>query len=153
MGSLAQFLFDITSNLPLCGGREGVPSLSEVRHRAPCRITASQTEDGVMQSKTFVDGHSQCAKRRHQCSSHCPSCVPKRTGTRRSNTSAKRARSAPTVMVLTSGSSKVFLVVFHVDNMRQTRVRLAPRKGSGDAKPPPTSAHECASQCLPCRSW
>lgn len=28
-------------------------------------------------------------------------------------------------------------------------IRKAPKKRSGDAKPPPSSAHECARQCLP----
>ena len=53
---MAQFLFDILSNLPLCGGSERVPSLREVHHVMLCNITASQTKNGV-QSVTFVDGH------------------------------------------------------------------------------------------------
>ena len=54
----AQFLFDIPSKLPLCGGSERVPLLSEAFHRTLSRITASQTEDGVMQNKMFVDAHN-----------------------------------------------------------------------------------------------
>ena len=50
--NVAQFLGDIPSNLPLCG-----PSVSEVLHEKLCKITASHTKDGVMQSVTFLDGH------------------------------------------------------------------------------------------------
>jgi len=53
--SVAPIVLDIPSNLPLCGGREGVPSLSEV-HQVLCKVTASQ-KDGVMQSVSFVDEH------------------------------------------------------------------------------------------------
>ena len=44
--NVAQFLCDIPSNLPLCGGSERL-----------CKITASHAKDGVMQSVTIVDGH------------------------------------------------------------------------------------------------
>ena len=55
---VTQFLFDIPSNLPLCGSSERVLSLSEVLQEILCKITASQAKGGVMQSVTFADGHS-----------------------------------------------------------------------------------------------
>ena len=55
---VTQFLFDIPSNLPLCGSSERGPSLSEVLQEILCKIMASQAKGGVMQSVTFVDGHS-----------------------------------------------------------------------------------------------
>ena len=55
---VARFLFDLTNNLALCGGRERVLLISEVFHRILCRITANQIQakDVVMQSVTFADG-------------------------------------------------------------------------------------------------
>ena len=58
--NVAQFLCDIPSDLPLCGGRERVPSVREVLHEILCKITASHAKDGVMQSVTVVDG--QCVR-------------------------------------------------------------------------------------------
>ena len=55
--NVAQFLFDIPSNLPLCGGSEGVSLLSENLHEILCKITAGHAKDGVMQSATLADGH------------------------------------------------------------------------------------------------
>ena len=55
--NVAQFLFDIPSNHPICGGSEEVSLLNEVLHQILCRITASRKKDGMMESKTFVDGH------------------------------------------------------------------------------------------------
>ena len=54
---LAQFLCDMPSNLPLCGGSGRVPSVGEVLDEILCKITSSHAKDGVMQSVTFVDGH------------------------------------------------------------------------------------------------
>ena len=54
----AQFLFDNWNNLPLCGGSERVPTLSEDLDEILCGVTASRAKDGVMQSVTFVDGHT-----------------------------------------------------------------------------------------------
>ena len=53
---VALFLYDIPNNLPPCGCSETLSSLSEDVHQILCKITASQTKDGVMQSMTFVDG-------------------------------------------------------------------------------------------------
>ena len=57
---VAQYLFDIWNNLPLCNGSERVPWLSEDLHQLHCNITASETKDGERQSETFVDEH--CAR-------------------------------------------------------------------------------------------
>ena len=51
------FLNGIPSNVPVCGGSERVPSVSEDLHQILCKITTSYMKDGVMQSVTFVDGH------------------------------------------------------------------------------------------------
>ena len=58
-GNVAKFLFDITNDLPLCGGRERVSALSQDLHQILCKITASQiqTKDGVRQSVTLTDVH------------------------------------------------------------------------------------------------
>ena len=78
---VAQFLFDIPSNLLLSGGGERESSLSEVLHEILCEVTASQTKDGVMWSKTAVDGH--CVQHIvYQNPSHLPSCVLERTKTK-----------------------------------------------------------------------
>ena len=50
-------LHDTWNNLPLCGGRERVPTLSEDLDELLCKITACQAKESVMQSVTFVDGH------------------------------------------------------------------------------------------------
>ena len=56
---VAKFLFDITTDLPLCCGHERVPALSEDLPQILCKIMTNQirTKDGVRQSETFVDGH------------------------------------------------------------------------------------------------
>ena len=47
-----KFLFDMMTNLPLCGGRDRVPSLSEELHmKEHCQ--PYQTKNGVEQSVTF----------------------------------------------------------------------------------------------------
>ena len=53
----AQFLFDLTSNLPLCGGSKRDPLLSEIHHQILCKITVRSTMHGVMQSVNFGDVH------------------------------------------------------------------------------------------------
>ena len=57
--SIKHNVLSLTSQakLPLCGGSERVPLLSEVLHWILSRVTANQTEDGAMQSKTLVNGH------------------------------------------------------------------------------------------------
>ena len=54
----ARFLRDVPSNLPVCGCSEREPSLNGVLHEILCKITANQADKGVMQSVTFVDGHT-----------------------------------------------------------------------------------------------
>ena len=54
------FLCDNPNNLPLCGGKERVSSLNKEPHQILCRITATQTKDGVMQSITF--GNGRCVR-------------------------------------------------------------------------------------------
>ena len=44
----AQFLFDLTRKLFLCGGSERDPLLSEVFPQILCKVTARPTKDGVM---------------------------------------------------------------------------------------------------------
>ena len=39
---VAKFLFDITTDLPLCGGHERVPPVSEELHQRVLNISASQ---------------------------------------------------------------------------------------------------------------
>ena len=51
------FLHDISSNLPVCGGNEREPSVSDDLHQILCKIITSYMKDGVMQSITFADGH------------------------------------------------------------------------------------------------
>merc|ERR1719330_1784097 len=57
-GDVAELLLDITDNLALSGGGEGVATLSEDLHEVVGELTASkiQTEDGVGESITFIDG-------------------------------------------------------------------------------------------------
>merc|ERR1711975_43486 len=60
MGNIAQLLLDVTDNLSLGSGGEGVTSLGEDLHQVVGEFTASQvkTEDGVGESITFIDGDS-----------------------------------------------------------------------------------------------
>ena len=52
-------IFSLTSQAnSLAAAAVRVPLLSEVLHWILCRVTANQTLDGAMQSKTFVDGHN-----------------------------------------------------------------------------------------------
>merc|ERR1719182_1350323 len=55
---VAEFLLDVTDNLTLSGGGERVASLGEDLHEVVSEVTASQvqTEDGVGESVTLVDG-------------------------------------------------------------------------------------------------
>merc|ERR1712127_308747 len=57
-GDVAQLLLDVTDNLPLGGGGEGVAPLGEDLHQVVGELTASQvqTDDGVGESVTLVDG-------------------------------------------------------------------------------------------------
>ena len=59
--TVAQFLFNIPSTLPLSGGSEGVSLLKMVIHEILFKITASHAKDGVMQSVTLGEGH--CVRR------------------------------------------------------------------------------------------
>ena len=56
--NIAELLLDVTDNLPLSSGGEGVASLSEDLHEVVGELTASQvqTEDGMGKSITFIDG-------------------------------------------------------------------------------------------------
>merc|ERR1712242_208 len=57
-GDVAELLLDVTDNLALGGGGEGVATLGEDLHQVVSEVTASQveTEDGVGESVTLVDG-------------------------------------------------------------------------------------------------
>merc|ERR1739844_121799 len=57
-GDIAELLLDITDDLALSGGGEGVATLGEDLHEIVGELTASQiqTEDGVGESITFIDG-------------------------------------------------------------------------------------------------
>merc|ERR1712105_72070 len=57
-GDVAELLLDVTDNLALSGGGEGVATLGEDLHEVVGELTASkiQTEDGVGESITFIDG-------------------------------------------------------------------------------------------------
>merc|ERR1719500_844818 len=57
-GDIAELLLDVTDNLPLSGGSEGVATLSEDLHQVVGELTASQiqTDDGMGKSITFIDG-------------------------------------------------------------------------------------------------
>merc|ERR1719322_1190233 len=59
-GNIAELLLDVTDNLPLSSGGEGVASLSKDLHEVVSELTASQvqTEDGMGESITFIDGDS-----------------------------------------------------------------------------------------------
>merc|ERR1711997_1178420 len=55
---VAELLLDVTDNLPLGGGGEGIATLGEDLHQVVGELTASQvkTENGVGESVTLVDG-------------------------------------------------------------------------------------------------
>merc|ERR1719384_341967 len=57
-GNVAELLLDVTDNLPLGSGGEGVAPLGEDLHQVVGELTASQveTDDGVGESVTLVDG-------------------------------------------------------------------------------------------------
>merc|ERR1712242_117908 len=57
-GDVAELLLDVTDNLALSGGGEGVATLGEDLHQVVGELTASQvkTDDGVGESVTLVDG-------------------------------------------------------------------------------------------------
>merc|ERR1712027_171097 len=56
--NIAQLFLDVTDNLPLGGGGEGVATLGEDLHQVVGELTASQvkTDNGVGESVTLVDG-------------------------------------------------------------------------------------------------
>merc|ERR1719429_949669 len=57
-GNIAELLLDVTDNFTLSSGGERVTTLSEDLHEVVGELTASQvqTEDGVGESITFIDG-------------------------------------------------------------------------------------------------
>merc|ERR1712211_42005 len=57
-GNIAELLLDVTDNFTLSGGGERVTTLSEDLHEVVGELTASQvqTEDGVGESITLIDG-------------------------------------------------------------------------------------------------
>jgi hypothetical protein len=57
-GNIAELLLDVTDNLTLSGGGERITTLSEDLHEVVGELTASQvqTEDGMGESITFIDG-------------------------------------------------------------------------------------------------
>merc|ERR1712080_341288 len=57
-GDIAELLLDVTDNLPLGGGSEGVSTLSEDLHQVVGQLTSSQvqTDNGVRESVPFIDG-------------------------------------------------------------------------------------------------
>merc|ERR1712214_271474 len=58
MGDVAELLLDVTDNLALSSGSEGVATLSEDLHKVVGELTASQvkTDDGMGEGITFIDG-------------------------------------------------------------------------------------------------
>ena len=58
--NIAELLLDVTDNLTLGSGGEGVASLGEDLHEVVGELTASQvqTKDGVWEGITFIDGDS-----------------------------------------------------------------------------------------------
>merc|ERR1711868_172814 len=58
MGDIAQLLLDVTDNLPLGGGGEGVAPLGKDLHEVVGELTASKvkTDNGVRESITLIDG-------------------------------------------------------------------------------------------------
>merc|ERR1711921_39066 len=59
-GDVAELLLDVTDNLPLGSGGEGVATLSEDLHQVVGQFTSSKvkTDDGVRKSVTFIDRDS-----------------------------------------------------------------------------------------------
>merc|ERR1712229_31336 len=59
-GNIAELLLDVTDNFTLSSGGERVTTLSEDLHKVVGELTASQvqTEDGMGESITFIDGDS-----------------------------------------------------------------------------------------------
>merc|ERR1712137_512786 len=59
-GNIAELLLDVTDNFTLSGGGERVTTLSEDLHEVVGELTASQvqTEDGMGESITLIDGNS-----------------------------------------------------------------------------------------------
>merc|ERR1719229_1858546 len=57
-GNIAELLLDVTDNLTLSSGGERVAPLGEDLHEVVGELTSSkiQTEDGVGESITFIDG-------------------------------------------------------------------------------------------------
>merc|ERR1712117_342148 len=57
-GDVAELILDVTDNLTLSGGGEGVASLGEDLHEVVGQLTSSQvqTEDGMGEGITFIDG-------------------------------------------------------------------------------------------------
>merc|ERR1719455_17322 len=57
---IAELLLDVTDNLPLSGGGEGVATLSQDLHQVVGQLTASKvkTDNGVGEGITFIDGDS-----------------------------------------------------------------------------------------------
>merc|ERR1711988_1943930 len=57
-GNIAELFLDVTDNLALSGGGERVTTLSEDLHEVVGELTANQvqTEDGMGESITFIDG-------------------------------------------------------------------------------------------------
>merc|ERR1712025_1542778 len=56
--NIAELLLDVTDNLPLSSGGEGVATLGEDLHQVVGELAASQvqTEDGMGKSITLIDG-------------------------------------------------------------------------------------------------
>jgi len=59
-GDVAELLLDVTDNFTLGGGGEGITTLHQVLDEEVSQVTTSkiETEDGVGESETFVDGDS-----------------------------------------------------------------------------------------------
>merc|ERR1712124_4464 len=57
-GNIAELLLDVTDNLPLGSGGEGVATLSQDLHQVVGELTASEvkTDNGVGEGITFIDG-------------------------------------------------------------------------------------------------
>merc|ERR1712177_67478 len=57
-GNIAELLLDVTDNLALSSGGEGVATLGEDLHQVVGELTSSKvkTDDGVGKSITFIDG-------------------------------------------------------------------------------------------------
>merc|ERR1719455_2806 len=59
-GNIAELLLDVTDNLPLGSGGEGVATLSQDLHQVVGELTASKvkTDNGVGEGITFIDGNT-----------------------------------------------------------------------------------------------